>query len=100
MPKPDLGEKRVCGECSAKFYDLNKDPIICPKCGTEYDPVSSVIKAKSSRPAPEDAEDEEDKGVDPKERDSDDEDDTFLEQDEDGNDDVSDIVGNGPKEES
>ena len=33
MSKPELGTKRLCGGCGAKFYDLNKDPITCPKCG-------------------------------------------------------------------
>ena len=34
MAKPELGTKRLCGNCGAKFYDLNKDPIVCPKCHT------------------------------------------------------------------
>ena len=34
MAKPELGTKRLCGNCGAKFYDLSKDPIICPKCHT------------------------------------------------------------------
>ena len=34
MAKPELGTKRLCGNCSAKFYDLNKTPIVCPKCHT------------------------------------------------------------------
>jgi uncharacterized protein (TIGR02300 family) len=35
MAKPELGLKRVCVACGAKFYDLGKTPAICPKCGTE-----------------------------------------------------------------
>lgn len=35
MAKPELGTKRVCVACSAKFYDLQKTPAICPKCSTE-----------------------------------------------------------------
>lgn len=34
MAKPELGNKRLCGNCAAKFYDLGKDPIVCPKCHT------------------------------------------------------------------
>ncbi len=34
MAKPELGTKRLCTNCGAKFYDLNKDPIVCPKCHT------------------------------------------------------------------
>ena len=34
MAKPELGTKRLCGSCAAKFYDLGKTPIVCPKCNT------------------------------------------------------------------
>jgi uncharacterized protein (TIGR02300 family) len=34
VAKPELGTKRLCGNCAAKFYDLGKDPIVCPKCNT------------------------------------------------------------------
>ena len=37
MARPELGTKRVCLECSAKYYDLNRDPITCPKCGTIFE---------------------------------------------------------------
>ena len=39
MAKPELGTKRLCASCGAKFYDLNKDPIHCPKCGAVYEVV-------------------------------------------------------------
>ena len=35
MAKPELGTKRVCVSCNAKFYDLCKTPAVCPKCSTE-----------------------------------------------------------------
>jgi uncharacterized protein (TIGR02300 family) len=35
MAKPDLGLKRTCVSCAAKFYDMAKQPAMCPKCGTE-----------------------------------------------------------------
>ena len=38
MAKPEWGKKRICLACNTKYYDLNKSPIICPSCGTEYDP--------------------------------------------------------------
>lgn len=46
MAKPELGIKRVCGSCGSKFYDLNRDPIVCPKCGTVY----QVVTAARARP--------------------------------------------------
>ena len=36
MSKPEWGEKRECPECGARFYDLKRDPVICPKCDTPY----------------------------------------------------------------
>ena len=35
MANPELGTKRVCVACGARFYDLIKVPALCPKCGTE-----------------------------------------------------------------
>lgn len=35
MVKPELGLKRVCVACGAKFYDMLRSPVTCPKCGTE-----------------------------------------------------------------
>jgi uncharacterized protein (TIGR02300 family) len=60
VAKPELGTKRLCGNCGAKFYDLSKDPIICPKCHTvlELAAVSSRSRpdsatARAAAPAPE-----------------------------------------------
>jgi uncharacterized protein (TIGR02300 family) len=39
VAKPELGTKRHCASCGTKFYDLNKDPIHCPKCGSVYEVV-------------------------------------------------------------
>jgi uncharacterized protein (TIGR02300 family) len=47
VAKPELGTKRLCSNCSAKFYDLNKSPIICPKCNTVLE-----IAIPRSRPEP------------------------------------------------
>ncbi len=35
MSKPELGLKRTCVACGAKFYDLARAPATCPKCATE-----------------------------------------------------------------
>ena len=37
MARPELGTKRVCADCGAKYYDLNRDPITCPKCGAIFE---------------------------------------------------------------
>ena len=36
MVKPELGTKRTCPSCGARFYDLLKNPIACPKCGVTF----------------------------------------------------------------
>ena len=33
MSKPSLGVRHICFQCGAKFYDLSKPEIVCPKCG-------------------------------------------------------------------
>jgi uncharacterized protein (TIGR02300 family) len=48
VPKPELGTKRQCQNCGAKFFDLAKDPILCPKCGTVYQ-VPAVPARASAR---------------------------------------------------
>jgi uncharacterized protein (TIGR02300 family) len=47
VAKPELGTKRLCSNCSAKFYDLNKTPIVCPKCNTVQE-----VAITRSRPEP------------------------------------------------
>jgi uncharacterized protein (TIGR02300 family) len=36
VTKPELGTKRVCAGCNARFYDLNKAPAVCPACATVF----------------------------------------------------------------
>ena len=36
MVKPEWGTKRTCQSCGAKYYDMLRDPVICPRCETEY----------------------------------------------------------------
>ncbi len=45
MVKPEWGKKLSCPSCGARFYDLNKDPAICPKCETKVD-VQPVLKPR------------------------------------------------------
>ncbi len=35
MEKSFRGQKRVCSNCNTKFFDFNKEKIICPNCKTE-----------------------------------------------------------------
>jgi uncharacterized protein (TIGR02300 family) len=44
---PDIrGLKRTCVSCATKFYDFNKSPIFCPKCGTEF---TGIVKVRTRR---------------------------------------------------
>ena len=50
MPKPEFGKKVICNNCEAKFYDLNRKPVICPHCGTEYvDPSNETISTTAKQ---------------------------------------------------
>ena len=61
MANPELGNKQICPQCQAKFYDLNKRPAHCPKCAAEFDPDEAVrnrrVRARAVVPDTE-AEDE------------------------------------------
>ena len=45
MAKPEWGTKRI-GPCGTKFYDFNKDPVICPGCGGEV--ITHKIKTNKN----------------------------------------------------
>ena len=36
MASLDRGTKRQCLHCGTKFYDLNRDPVLCPSCGKVF----------------------------------------------------------------
>lgn len=59
MAKPELGTKRLCPGCGAKYYDLNRDPITCPKCGTIFEAVMTSRAAKAAKAAEKSEDDEE-----------------------------------------
>ncbi len=112
MAKPELGAKRQCQACGAKFFDLNKDPIVCPKCGTVFQGAARVRAAAKedeeetelSTPAGVDVvsldevEAGEEKAVETAVEDidveeaGDTEDDSFLEEEEEEDDDVSNLI--------
>lgn len=116
MAKPELGLKRQCMSCGAKFYDLNKDPAVCPKCGAAYQATAmsraaAPVVARAAAPDEDEAEieavgpemvslDEVEAGENEKDIPVDDDidvaddvaDDTFLEDEEEGDDDVADLI--------
>ena len=48
MSNPEWGIKRACPSCGIKYYDFNKNPIICPKCEFEFDP-DLLLKSRKGR---------------------------------------------------
>ncbi|WP_034990932.1 TIGR02300 family protein [Beijerinckia mobilis] len=111
MAKPELGGKHQCQNCGTRFFDLNRTPIVCPKCGTLFQSPAMARTAQRATAAAdddemempagaelislEDAEAGEDKVT--IDADADDveievADDTFLEEEEEDNDDVADLI--------
>jgi uncharacterized protein (TIGR02300 family) len=107
--KPELGNKHQCQQCGTKFFDLNKSPIVCPKCGTVFQFALArgqrVSPAEDEEPDTEaDAEivslDEADAGDDKIAAAADDDveiedggdEDTFLEEEEEDSDDVAGLI--------
>lgn len=52
MAKPEWGVKRSCQACGTRFYDMRKNPIECPSCGTKFDP-EAVFRPRRPRNQPE-----------------------------------------------
>src|SRR5689334_25177297 len=50
VAKPEWGSKRICPSCGTRYYDLLRDPVVCPKCSTPFDP-EAFLKARRARPA-------------------------------------------------
>ena len=50
VAKPEWGTKRICPSCGTRYYDLLREPVVCPKCSTPYDP-EAFLKSRRARPA-------------------------------------------------
>jgi uncharacterized protein (TIGR02300 family) len=46
VAKPEWGVKRTCLSCGARFYDLQREPIVCPGCGAIVD---ATVQSKPRR---------------------------------------------------
>ena len=51
MNNPKWGTKRQCQECGARFYDLKRAKVACPKCDAPFK-VEPPAKPKRARAAP------------------------------------------------
>jgi len=46
------GTKRLCDACQVRFYDLLRDPIVCPSCGAQQTPmVQHAVEVGRRAPA-------------------------------------------------
>jgi uncharacterized protein (TIGR02300 family) len=43
--KAARGTKRICPNCGSKFYDLGRNPIVCPVCHSAYNASDSTARA-------------------------------------------------------
>jgi len=48
--KAELGTKRTCPSCATRFYDLMKNPIVCPKCGVSF-VAAAILPSKGDLPS-------------------------------------------------
>jgi len=48
VAKPEWGTKRICLQCSTRYYDMKKNPPVCPSCGAVFD-TESLTKSRRSR---------------------------------------------------
>ena len=50
VAKLEWGTKHICHSCGTRYYDMQRDPIVCPKCNTAFDP-EAFLKSRRSRSA-------------------------------------------------
>ncbi|MDP9127501.1 MAG: TIGR02300 family protein [Pseudomonadota bacterium] len=50
MAKAEWGTKRICPGCATRYYDMKKNPPVCPSCGTVFDP-EILMRARRGRAA-------------------------------------------------
>ncbi|MEC7490056.1 MAG: TIGR02300 family protein [Pseudomonadota bacterium] len=50
MAKPNWGLKRTCLSCGERFYDMKRDPIVCPTCEAVLDPLA-LVRPRRARAA-------------------------------------------------
>ncbi len=51
MVKAGMGEKRRCLSCCTPFFDLNRTPIVCPKCAAVFQ-VVQIVRSSNTRIRP------------------------------------------------
>jgi uncharacterized protein (TIGR02300 family) len=44
------GTKRTCQACEVRFYDLARNPIVCPMCGAHAPPAEPIVQATKRSP--------------------------------------------------
>jgi uncharacterized protein (TIGR02300 family) len=50
LAKPEWGLKRNCLSCGTRFYDMQRNPIACPSCEAEFDPLA-LVRPRRARAA-------------------------------------------------
>ena len=50
MAKREWGAKHSCDDCGVKFYDLHRNPIACPGCGSVVK-VETAVRPNRRRPS-------------------------------------------------
>ncbi|AFK55056.1 TIGR02300 family protein [Tistrella mobilis] len=53
MAKEEWGQKHTCRSCGARFYDMRRTPVTCPKCGAEQPQIEETRSRRAAREADE-----------------------------------------------
>ena len=95
--RAERGTKRTCTSCGERFYDLDRDPIVCPACEFAHAPsafvrIMPVIPVPEVKAKPEPDKEDGDDDLEIEDVELDDDDDDALLPDDDNLDDDSDIA--------
>ncbi|MDD3288199.1 MAG: TIGR02300 family protein [Alphaproteobacteria bacterium] len=50
MSKTEWGLKRICPHCNTRYYDMKKNPPVCPSCGSVFDPETLMKTRRGKTP--------------------------------------------------
>ena len=50
VPKAEWGQKRICPSCGKLYYDMKKNPPVCPACKTPFD-TENLLRSRRGRGA-------------------------------------------------
>lgn len=50
VDREKFGDRHLCPACGCKFYDMHRNPPLCPRCGTDVSVARRVVEKEVPEP--------------------------------------------------